>query len=184
MNSDPNEATIRNQSEIGHVGGDTAGDGPQHEARRHGGQIDDGDLLQPQAVGEGDDGVEGEEAGHPGGAPGGGGAGADDQKADPDHAGGADRYDAGGDGPQPLAGVEAVGFDVERVVHEVRAARDQTPGNEGAEDGQDVFRGDREPGRSGGGEHEHVLDPLPGAGGPQQPAGHGVLPPGPLDDRR
>ncbi len=161
-----------------HVGGDAAGDGPQHEPRRHGGEVDDGDLLQPQAVGEGDGGVEGEEPGDPGGAPGGGGAGADDQEADADHRAVPTGTTPAATARSRLRGWRRSASTSSGVVDEVGAARDEAPGGEGAEDGQDVLGGDREAGRPGSGEDEDVLDPLPGPGGPQQAAGQRVLPAG------
>src|SRR5581483_1686695 len=59
---------------------------------------------------------------------------------------------------------------------EVGAGGDEAPGGEGAEDGGQLRRRQRDPRRPGSGEDEHVLDPLPGTGRPQQAAGERELP--------
>ena len=83
-----------------------------------------------------------------------------EEEQDPDDLRGADRDVAGGDRPEALLGVEAVGLDVERVVQEVGAARREAEGDErdrGVEDGVALAE---HTGGGGCGDDEHVLDPL------------------------
>ena len=65
MSNEPKEATMRNQSERTHAGGDTPGDGPQHETGADGGQVDDRLMLKPEAVDRGDDDVQPDDQGQP-----------------------------------------------------------------------------------------------------------------------
>ena len=76
----------------------------------------------------------------------------------------ADRDVAGGDRPEALLGVEAVGLDVERVVQEVGAARREAERDERDERVEDGVALAEDAGRGGGGDDEDVLDPLLRAG--------------------
>ena len=80
-----------------------------------------------------------------------------------DHPGdlrGADRDVAGRDRAEALLGVEAVGFDVERVVEEVGAARREAERDERDERVEDGLALAEDAGRRGGRDDEDVLDPL------------------------
>ena len=89
-------------------------------------------------------------------------AGDDQDRAD--DLGRADGHDAGGDRAEALRRVDAVGLDVEGVVPEVDAAGGEAEGDERQHRAAERRPVVEHAGGAGGGEHEHVLDPLLRAG--------------------
>ena len=152
------------------VGGDATCDGPEHEAGGHGPEIDDRLMLEPQAVGDGERGVPGDDRGQ---------LSVVDRCGDPDPEdhqeacgplGEPDADLAAGHRPVSLRGVAAIGFGVERVVQEVGAAHGQAQGDEGDGGTSDLARVREHTGRAGRGDDEEVLQPLPGPGGADEAA--------------
>ena len=105
------------------VDGHCAGGGAEHESRGDDDEVDDGDVLQPHAVGDrrrprtwpGSPTVCQRPVKPANAAPGG-------EEHRSDDLAGSNRDDAGGDRSEPLRRMAAVGLDVERVVPEVDAA--------------------------------------------------------------
>jgi hypothetical protein len=147
------------------VGAHGAGEGPDHEARRHHHDVDDRHVLEPVGVRRGGGHVEGDD-GHGGPGAGGGRHGQRGrQQADAERPGGARRDRPGRHRAVPLAGVEAVGLGVGDVVEAVGAARGQAEGHEDHRRAGGHVELVEDAGRRRGGEHQEVLDPL---AGPQQ----------------
>ncbi len=73
--------------------------------------------------------------------------------------------------PVPLGRVEPIGVHVADVVEVIGAAGRQAEGYEGHQAGDEVVGLAQHAGGPGGGEHQHVLGPLPGPQQPHQPYG-------------
>ncbi len=142
-----------------HADGDTARNRAQHESRSDTREVENGFVLQPQAVHHRLQQVTADDerqrpAGHERQA---------DRRDDQDdaaHDGRAHRDLTRRDRPEALRRVAPVGFDIERVVDEVGAARGEAEADEhdrGAEEGRGLSQ---HAGGAGRGDDEHVLHPL------------------------
>ena len=152
------------------AGGDATGDGPQHETRCHGGQVDDRLVLEPEAVRELDADVDGHHQGqlslHQEGE-----QDAGDEQADAHGEGEVDGHDARRHGPVPFGGMQSIGRVVERVVHEVRSAGRHAEDPKGGQGAEERSRVPEHTGRAGRREHQHVLHPLARSRRAQQAGG-------------
>ena len=143
----------------------TPGHGPQHEPGRDGRDVEDSDVLQPVAVGEGDQRVGPDDDREIAAVDERGEAQAGDEEDEGCDLGVRHAQVTGRDRTQTLARVLAVALRVERVVQEVGAAGDEAQRHEGDRGPADDAGLVQDPGRAGRGEDQHVLEPLLRSGG-------------------
>ena len=169
MYSEPKLATIRNHCDSGTSVRGGAGDRAQQEPGGDHHQLDDGDVLEPHRVGQGQRDVRDQH-----------------QRQLPvrQHAAGSDRqHDAaaipttrasatgttpGRDRPEPLGRVQPVLLDVGRVVDQIAARRARGERHHGDRRLPQHGRVAEHARRGRRGRHQHALEPLPRPGRPHQ----------------
>ena len=153
-----------------HVRGHPAGDGPEHEAGGHRGELHDRLSLEAKAVGDGDGGIGAEDQGHlsAGQEEAGEDTGRHEGDATADGQGGGDG--AGRHRTVLLVRVQTVGLGVDDVVDQVDARGQRAEEAEGGGRSQRLIGVVEHPGGGRGHEDQEVLRPLAGSHGDQQPA--------------